>query len=140
MPSPDELQFEVELTGNKDADVKDINDPEEERIEEATEQPAGQSFIQDYQLTRDREKRKVKAPERLGYVDLIAYALTTAHELENEEPKRYTEAIASQHSSQWLKAMHEEIESLHKNQTWELIKKPESKKTVGSKWIFKLKK
>lgn len=31
------------------------------------------------------------------------------------------------------------MESLQKNQTWELIKKPESKKTVGYKWIFKLK-
>lgn len=46
----------------------------------------------------------MKAPERLGYDDLIAYALTEANELENEEQKSYIEAIASQHSSQWLKA------------------------------------
>ena len=31
------------------------------------------------------------------------------------------------------------MEFLHKNQTWELIKNPESKKTIGCKWIFKLK-
>lgn len=43
--SPNELQFEVELTRNKDADVRDINNPKEERIEEAVEQLIGQSSI-----------------------------------------------------------------------------------------------
>lgn len=95
MPSPDELQFKVELNGTKDADVRDIDDPEEERTEEVVEQPACQSSIQDYQLTRDKEKRKVKAPKRLGYADLIAYALTTSNDLENEEPKSYGKVIAS---------------------------------------------
>ena len=105
VPSPDELQFKVELNGTKDVDVRDINYPEEERTEEVVEQPASQSSVQDYQLTRDNEKRKMKAPEKLGYADLIAYALTATNELENEEPKSYGKSIASQHSSQWLKAM-----------------------------------
>lgn len=43
--SPDELQFEVELTRNKYADVRDINNPKKERIEEAVEQPICQSSI-----------------------------------------------------------------------------------------------
>ena len=35
--------------------------------------------------------------------------------------------------------MGEEIESLHKNQTWELVKPPKGQKIVGCKWVFKKK-
>ena len=35
--------------------------------------------------------------------------------------------------------MKEELESLHKNQTWELVEKPVDQKIVGCKWIFKKK-
>jgi hypothetical protein len=49
----------------------------------------------------------------------------------------YSEAVTSTKSVQWFVAMNEEIESLHKNQTWELVKLPKGAKTVGCKWIFK---
>ena len=35
--------------------------------------------------------------------------------------------------------MSEEIESLHKNQTCELVKPPKGQKIVGCKWVFKKK-
>ena len=35
--------------------------------------------------------------------------------------------------------MEEEISSLKKNNTWILVRKPEDRKLVGCKWIFKLK-
>ena len=35
--------------------------------------------------------------------------------------------------------MDEEVESLMKNETWKLIKKPEKKKVVSCKWIYKIK-
>ena len=36
--------------------------------------------------------------------------------------------------------MKEEIDSLEKNKTWELVKLPKDRKTIGCKWVFKLKK
>ena len=36
--------------------------------------------------------------------------------------------------------MSEEIESLHKNQTWELVEPPKGQKIVGCKWVFEKKK
>lgn len=42
-------------------------------------------------------------------------------------------------SGKWMIAMHEEIESLKKNDTWDLVKLPKSKKDVRCKWVFKRK-
>jgi hypothetical protein len=35
--------------------------------------------------------------------------------------------------------MHEEMEALHKNKTWDLVKLPNGKKVVGCKWVFTIK-
>ena len=73
--------------------------------------------MQDYQLARDRQKRVIKTPKRFTYADLIAYALTAAHELDNDEPKTYREAVSGKDADKWIKAMKDEIKSLHKNNT-----------------------
>jgi hypothetical protein len=35
--------------------------------------------------------------------------------------------------------MAEEIESLHKNQTWDLVELLDRKRVIGCKWVFKKK-
>ena len=47
--------------------------------------------------------------------------------------------MASPEKSKWASAMEKEIESLRKNDVWELVELPKDRKTVGSKWVFKLK-
>jgi len=48
----------------------------------------------------------------------LIYALIVVEETEeDEQPQTYCETISSTNSSNWLIAMHEEIESLHKNDT-----------------------
>jgi hypothetical protein len=42
-------------------------------------------------------------------------------------------------SEKWMGAMHEEIESLEKKHTWEVVRLPSSKNIVNCKWIFKSK-
>ena len=36
-------------------------------------------------------------------------------------------------------AMEEEMQSLHKNQTWELMELPKGKRAIGCKWVYKRK-
>lgn len=55
---------------------------------------------QDYQLTRDRAKRQIRSTKRHGYVDLIAYALAAAHEIDDNEPKSFKEAVQSNFSKE----------------------------------------
>ena len=33
-------------------------------------------------------------------------------------------------------AMEEEMQSLHKNQTWELVELPKGKRAIGCKWLY----
>ena len=40
---------------------------------------------------------------------------------------------------EWRKVVSEEIQALEKNQTWNLVKKPERKASVGCKWVFTVK-
>ncbi|KAE8695131.1 hypothetical protein F3Y22_tig00110733pilonHSYRG00089 [Hibiscus syriacus] len=55
------------------------------------------------------------------------------------EPSTFQEAISSSDASLWMMAMHEEIEALHKNNTWDLVPLPQGRKPIGNKWVFKIK-
>jgi hypothetical protein len=50
------------------------------------------------------------------------------------EPKNFDEV--SNHDDQ-IRAMNEEIDQIEKNNTWELVPRPEDKNVIGSKWVFK---
>ena len=54
-----------------------------------------------------------RPPRRYGYADLITYALEDAHEIDDEEPKTFNEAIQSKFRIEWKEAMNDEILSLH---------------------------
>ena len=57
-------------------------------------------------------------------------------EIDEEEPGSYEEA---KHQPEWEAAMQEEIEALNKNQTWELVPKPENCEPITYKWVYRLK-
>ncbi|GKV47717.1 hypothetical protein SLEP1_g54586 [Rubroshorea leprosula] len=62
--------------------------------------------------------------------DLDTYALLVA------EPTCYDEAYGKQ---EWENSMKEEIDSIEKNNTWELVDKPEGKTPIGVKWVYRVK-
>ena len=62
-----------------------------------------------------------------------------AVEISKTDPETFSQAMRCKESKKWRLAMNEEIESLHKNQTWEVVKRPIDKSTVDCKWIFKVK-
>lgn len=51
--------------------------------------------------------------------------------IDNSILSTYREAMRNLEHVGWKKAMGEEIQSLHKNQTWELVQLPKGKKTIG---------
>ncbi|KAL4590248.1 hypothetical protein LXL04_003174 [Taraxacum kok-saghyz] len=91
-------------------------------------------------IARDRPRRHIIPPKRYAEFDLVAYAHTVAYNIESEtEPVNYDEAVKSKDSSDWMLAMQTEIESLHRNVTWDLVPIPKKKRPVKCKWVYKLK-
>jgi hypothetical protein len=50
------------------------------------------------------------------------------------EPTLVNEAIKSK---DWIKSINKELDQIEKNQTWELVPRPNDKNVIGTKWIFK---
>ncbi|KAG8503402.1 hypothetical protein CXB51_001378 [Gossypium anomalum] len=93
-----------------------------------------------YSIAKNRTRREIKPPKKYAEADLVAYALNVAEDIDaNQEPSNYSEAISCEDSEKWMFAMQEEMESLHKNKTWDLVKLPKGKKTVRCKCVFKKK-
>lgn len=88
-------------------------------------------------MARDRKNRQIRPPKRYGYINLVAYALSVAEDIEVQELCTYHEAITNGESAQWTIAISEEIESLHNNHTWNLVRPPKGQRIVGCKWVFK---
>nr|GEX55542.1 ribonuclease H-like domain-containing protein [Tanacetum cinerariifolium] len=60
---------------------------------------------------------------------------------QNEEVATFEENVFSEASkySHWIDAMNLKMNALLRNGTWELVELPEGRKSIGSKWIYKIK-
>ena len=79
-----------------------------------------------------RSSRSIRPPQR--YSPSLNYILLT----DNGEPESLDEATKTEESSKWELAMKEEMNSLMKNQTWELTALPEGKTALHNKWVYKI--
>ena len=55
------------------------------------------------------------------------------------EPQSYREAITSPDAAHWIKAMEDESKSLEDRGTWKVVPRPEGRKVVSSKWVYRIK-
>nr|GEY29854.1 zinc finger, CCHC-type [Tanacetum cinerariifolium] len=94
----------------------------------------------DYQLVQDRKPRTRTKPLKFrDKSNMAAYAFAAAEEEDTHKPLTYQEAVACEDSSKWKAAMKEEMYSLRKNKTWELVDHQAGQKLVTCKWLFKIK-
>ena len=54
-------------------------------------------------------------------------------------PNSYEEAIAAPDANPWPQAMKSEMDSIHQNQTWELVELPLGRESLLCKWVFRYK-
>jgi hypothetical protein len=98
-------------------------------------------IYQTQSLTEGQTRRQIVQPVRLIEECNVPFTLSVFEEVDSaHEPLNYSEAIFSTDSKKWMGAMHEEMESLEKNDTCDVVCLPLKKKTVKCKWIFKRKK
>nr|GEW61646.1 hypothetical protein [Tanacetum cinerariifolium] len=99
-------------TDQEDGDDKDAGDQE-------TNQTPDLIY---YQLARDREPMTRKKPLRFrDESNMAAYAFVAAEEEDIHEPLTYQEAVACKDSSKWKAVIEEDMDSLRKNKTSELV-------------------
>lgn len=126
---------------NDDDLMPEAEDEEEESVEQGEPLPAlpdvpGPSQSPDDgespQVVRRSERERIpstKYPES-------EYLLLT----EDGEPESFQEVVSHKEKEKWLLAMQDEMESLQKNNTYEIVELPRGKKALRNKWVFKLKK
>lgn len=54
----------------------------------------------------------------------------------SQDPIYFEDEIKERH---WINAMNDEIESIERNDTWELVDFPKNKDYIGVKWVYKTK-
>lgn len=74
-----------------------------------------------------RSTRQVQVPDRYGFLATIPM---------NSIPGSFREAVAQEC---WKSAMKEELDALHKNETWDLVPCPDNVKPIGCKWVYTIK-
>ncbi|CAL5398813.1 unnamed protein product [Camellia sinensis] len=104
--------------------------PEAEGVEQGEPQPPLPETVGP-QLRRST--REVKPSSKYPASE---YILLT----DEGEPESFQEAQNHKEKSSWQQAMQKEMQSLQKNQTYDLVKLHQGRKALQNKWVFKLKK
>ncbi|RVW79299.1 Retrovirus-related Pol polyprotein from transposon TNT 1-94 [Vitis vinifera] len=55
------------------------------------------------------------------------------------EPESYVEAMKEENKMKWVDAMRDEMESLHENHSFELVKLPKGKRALKNRWVYRVK-
>src|SRR3954465_9221505 len=51
----------------------------------------------------------------------------------------YKQDLSLPNENKWKAKMQEELESMWENQVWDLVDLPAGRKTIGNKWVLKIK-
>ena len=120
--------------------MSDVKSPsrEIENEEEPQEVTANGSDSEEQDELTGRELRDrslLAKPKKFDDYVTTAEAFLT----EMNEPESYEEAVNSEDRENWKRAMNNEMESLAKNQTWELTDLPDDAESIPCKWVFRMK-
>lgn len=119
---------------NEDNDSEKVIEKEtrEEKSEDLSDvmQENNQSTQQQQEYNL-RSRRNIKPPDYLTNFELN---LTECY-----VPTTYEEAVKGENSLKWKEAITEELQALEDNNTWEIMKLPPKKTTIGSRWVFRIK-
>jgi hypothetical protein len=121
---PEKIELELDDAKSKSSEEEEAEEAEEEEEEEPHTPVLRRSV-------RDRRK-----PERYSPPDFHSnFALS----ITDDDPRTVREAVNSEDSKLWKKAMVEEMDSLDKNEAWDIVELPARRKSVGRKRLFKKK-
>eukprot|EP00253_Pinus_taeda_P016063 PITA_16063 len=128
--SSHEQASESDHEQGSDLDHEQVSDADHEEVPIDGSQP----IVEAPETSLRRSTRLKRPPKR--YDDYVTSVAFTAND---DEPLCYQEAVEGSKSDKWKAAMKDEIMALGKNGTWDLVELLKDRKTMGCKWVFKLK-
>ncbi|GKV35980.1 hypothetical protein SLEP1_g44167 [Rubroshorea leprosula] len=124
---------EEEVQAPEDEIEKPTIEEDEASVDGGNDKQGEQPLPQEEEPQLRRSTREHKASARYSSSDYILIS-------EEGEPENFQEVQSHKDKNCWMKAMQEEMNSLHKNNTYELVELSKGRKTLKNKWVFKLKK
>ncbi|GAU16044.1 hypothetical protein TSUD_339150 [Trifolium subterraneum] len=139
--STDEPEILIDETEGQ-ADIENENSAHEEPPHHSETEPS--EYEEDLEDTLPPRSRRppgwvrdyVTNIEELDEAEQAANLNNLAVFCDNEDPTCYEDAVKL---VVWRHAMDQEIESIERNKTWELVDLPKGAKRIGVKWVYKTK-
>lgn len=115
---------------DEDVEIKDQSESDDEEI--TTKIDTNPEEINYKRSLRERKPNTKYDKDFVTYCVYVNYCNANV-------PDTFKEALESNESKEWKRAMTKEIKSLEKNRTWKLVKRPKDKKVIDVKWVFRKK-
>jgi hypothetical protein len=123
---------QVQESENRDSESDEDTDTQTDSNQQATSNSSPRITQKNHpasQIIGEKDKgvqtrRKIIKNTEQSHIDFISMM----------EPNNFNESSKDDH---WVKAMNDELDQIEKNNTWEMVHRPEGKNIIGSKWIFK---
>ncbi|KAG8478195.1 hypothetical protein CXB51_027990 [Gossypium anomalum] len=100
------------------------------------------SLLEEDQNSPDLQPTEIEAEAEDDYDDAPIRGTRTLADIYERcgmtivEPSCYAEAVKEEC---WQEAIEAELKMIQKNDTWELVNRPENRKVIGVKWVFRTK-
>ena len=123
-----------------------MNEEEEEEEKENNEEEEKEEDNNQEEEIRDKNKnqeniRRASRGTRLPkhFNDFEMYTAYEGLSFLNDIPTSFKNIEGREDSELWRDAVRRELDSIEKNETWELIKEPKDVNVIDSKWVFAIK-
>lgn len=135
-------------SGNNDLKIETDENSDNESLDETFES-LNESMNETIKDTETRNEPKKESEESRPqrnrkpskkFDDYYVYkSKIVANLCRADTPSTFEEAIKSNESKSWKKAMNKEIDCLNKNKTWKLVENVKNKKVLDVKWVYTIK-
>ena len=125
------------------ADIDPIDQVANEEILEIVEQPIEQQVDQQNPQENDEStlRRSTRVRKSTIPKDYIVYLQELNYNIGAEnDPETFSQAMSFKESNSWYSAMKEKMNSMASNRVWDLVELLDGIKSIGCKWVFKMKK
>lgn len=126
---------DIVISSNNLVEVEHVGPFHDEVISSDNQFEYIDQLLETYILVIDRERGVIKALTKLGFEDVLAYALMIG----SDDPTYYKEAISSNETNKLTIAVKEELESLHMNKTGFLWSYQKEKRLLNVSGFFGIK-